>query len=73
MVSNFQSKEVMKLAQVLNSKFRTQGSYETISGRSRGANKDNIININQKIHSHLWTLKNKEGCVSCRWSKTKSR
>jgi hypothetical protein len=58
--------------QVLDSKITTQCRHETTSSSIRGANEDDIININQQIHRDIWMLKKEQGHVSSGWNKPKS-
>jgi hypothetical protein len=59
-ISDLQAKKIVKFAQVLDSKIRTESQNQTISRRNRGADKDDIINIDQNIHSDFRSLENKQ-------------
>lgn len=59
-ICDLQAKNIVKFAQILDSKIRTESQNQTISRHNRGADKDDIININQNVHSNFRSLKNKQ-------------
>lgn len=64
-MSDFNAKEEVKPAQILDSKIILKSMNKSIRGSGRRTNKDDIVNINQEIHGYCGPLKKKQGCV-CR-------
>uniref|UniRef100_A0A8R7PPE5 Uncharacterized protein n=1 Tax=Triticum urartu TaxID=4572 RepID=A0A8R7PPE5_TRIUA len=62
----------MQSPKILNSKLSTKRGHQPICSSSRRTNKDDVINIDQNVHSHLRSLKDKQIRVRCRRHKPMS-
>jgi hypothetical protein len=67
------AKKIMELTKILESKRGPQLDKEAITSSRGGTHHNNIINIDKQENSDLRPPKNKEGSVSSRCNKPKTR